>query len=256
MSRFSTTSLMPAEEYNTSDATTDTDSEMDVDNSTVIRNNNTATRAYNRANNRRRPATATTSSVIATTTNATSGRRRLSARNRRRGGVVTAIVGSGSTSMQTSAHSIQTGTAVAAMQNHHVPATAAPLIVIGNNNNTISMHGPGGGVNYRGTDYGQNLLDQLKQLNKKFRLSCNQVVLLNNEIEYMQNRYDRAVSEKRRSFRYFLRLQIATLEGVRNMFYEYACRKADTLDSMHQNLLNQGVIQEELNLSDLDNDEP
>ena len=64
---------------------------------------------------------------------------------------------------------------------------------------------------------GNNLLDQLKQMNKKFRLSCNQVVLLNNEIEYLQIRYDKSVADQRRSFRYFLRLKIATLEGVRNM---------------------------------------
>ena len=62
------------------------------------------------------------------------------------------------------------------------------------------------------TDYGNKLLDELKQMNKKFRLCCNQVVLLNNEIEYLQNRYDQAVADQRRSFRYFIRLKIATME--------------------------------------------
>ena len=103
-------------------------------------------------------------------------------------------------------------------------------------------------------DYGNSLLDQLKQMNKKFRLSCNQVVLLNNEIEYLQNRYDSAVADQRRSFRYFLRLKIATLEGVRNMIYEYACRRADQLDAMHEQLLREGIIEEELDLSDLQDD--
>ena len=36
-------------------------------------------------------------------------------------------------------------------------------------------------------DYGQNLLNQIKQMNKKFKLACKQVVLMNNEIEYLQN---------------------------------------------------------------------
>lgn len=99
---------------------------------------------------------------------------------------------------------------------------------------------------------GNNLLDQLKQMNKKFRMSCNQVVLLNNEIEYLQIRYDQSVADHRRSFRYFLRLKIATLEGVRNMLYEYACRRADQLDAMHEQLLRDGVIEHELDLSDLD----
>jgi len=102
---------------------------------------------------------------------------------------------------------------------------------------------------------GHNLLDQLKQMNKKFRLSCNQVVLLNNEIEYLQIRYDQSVADHRRSFRYFLRLKIATLEGVRNMLYEYACRRADQLDAMHEQLLRDGVIEHELDLSDLDDND-
>lgn len=102
------------------------------------------------------------------------------------------------------------------------------------------------------TDYGDKLLDQLKQMNKKFRLCCSQVVLLNNEIEYLQNRYDQAVADQRRSFRYFLRLKIATMEGVRNMLYEYACRRADQLDAMHEQLLREGIIENELDLSDLD----
>lgn len=104
-------------------------------------------------------------------------------------------------------------------------------------------------------DYSSSLLDKLKQMNKKFRHSCNQVVILNNEIEYLQNRYDVAVADHRRSFRYFLRLKIATLEGVRNMIYEYACRHADQLDALHEQLLRDGIIEEELDLSDLENDD-
>lgn len=104
------------------------------------------------------------------------------------------------------------------------------------------------------TEYGKNLLDELKQMNKKFRLACSQVVLLNNEIEHMQNRYDVAVSDDRRSFRYFLRLKLITLEGVRDMMYEYACRRADQLDAMHEELLMKGIIEEELTLSDLQDD--
>lgn len=110
-------------------------------------------------------------------------------------------------------------------------------------------------VDMASEDYTSHLLDKLKQMNKKFRLSCNQVVILNNEIEYLQNRYDMAVAAQNRSFRYFLRLQIATLEGVRNMIYEYACRHADQLDAMHERLLMDGIIEEELDLSNLDNDE-
>ena len=104
------------------------------------------------------------------------------------------------------------------------------------------------------TEYGNIIFRELKKINKKFRLACSQVVLLNNEIEYMQNRYDVAVSEDSHSFRYFLRLKISTLEGVRDMMYEYAGRRADQIDAMHEELLTEGIIDEELNFSDLEDD--
>ena len=104
-------------------------------------------------------------------------------------------------------------------------------------------------------DYGEQLLCSLKQMNKKFRLACKQVVLMNNEIEYLQNRYDRAVDCCNRSFRYFLRLKIATLEGIRNMFYDYASQNADKLDALHVKLLREGIIEEELDLEALDSEE-
>ena len=92
-------------------------------------------------------------------------------------------------------------------------------------------------------------------MNKKFRLACKQVVLMNNEIEYIQNRYDRAVDSGNRSFRYFLRLKIATLEGIRNLFYDYASQNAEKLDALHLKLLREGVIEEELDLDALDNED-
>ena len=99
---------------------------------------------------------------------------------------------------------------------------------------------------------GDQMLCNLKQMNRKFRLACKQVVLINNEIENLQNRYDRAVDSGSRSFRYFLRLKIATMEGIRNMFYDYASQHADKLDALHLKLLREGVIEEELDLEALD----
>ena len=104
-------------------------------------------------------------------------------------------------------------------------------------------------------DYSEKLLCSLKQMNKKFRLACTQVVLMNNEIEYLQNRYDRAVNCSSRSFRYFLRLKIATVEGIRNMFYDYASQHADKVDDLHVKLLREGIIEEELDLEALDDEE-
>ena len=78
---------------------------------------------------------------------------------------------------------------------------------------------------------------------------------MNNEIEYLQNRYDRAVQHSNRSYRYFLRLKITTIEGTRNMFYDYASQHADKLDALHEQLLTEGIIEEELDLDALDDED-
>jgi hypothetical protein len=55
-------------------------------------------------------------------------------------------------------------------------------------------------------------------------------------------RYDRAVSVGSKSFRYTHRLKLATYEGMRNMYYEYACRRADELEQMQDVLIRRGLI--------------
>ena len=87
----------------------------------------------------------------------------------------------------------------------------------------------------------QQEVDQYDAMQAKFQKACNQVILLNNWIQDAQIRYDRALHENCRSFRYTLRLQLMSLEGARNMFYEYASRKAEELDSMQDRLRAQGI---------------
>jgi len=77
---------------------------------------------------------------------------------------------------------------------------------------------------------------------RKFRRACQQIRLLNHRIEDAQTRYDRAYKNNRRSFRYTCRLQLATLEGMRNMFYEYACNRADELEALQEDLISAGLI--------------
>lgn len=57
-------------------------------------------------------------------------------------------------------------------------------------------------------------------------------------------RYDKARQDNRRSYRYTLRLRLASYEGVRNMFYEYASRQADELEELQQELLEQPGVSE------------
>ena len=101
----------------------------------------------------------------------------------------------------------------------------------------------------------EEMISKMRTLNKKFRKSCSQVILLNNQIEYLQSRYDQAVKSNKRSYRYFMRLRLATLEGIRNMFYEYACRRADELDEMQDTLVQEGFIDSDYDMIDgLDSD--
>ena len=44
-----------------------------------------------------------------------------------------------------------------------------------------------------------------------------------------------------RSFRYNLRLKLAVVEGVRNMYYDYAYAKADQVADLRRELFNESV---------------
>ena len=86
-------------------------------------------------------------------------------------------------------------------------------------------------------DSSDDLMDKIRSTNRLFRQACDQIIVMNNQINYLQTRYERAMKKNRRSFRYSLRLKLATLEGVRNMYYEYASRKADDLEQLQNELM-------------------
>ena len=88
------------------------------------------------------------------------------------------------------------------------------------------------------------VLSTFHKSDRKFRRACQQIRLLNHRIEDAQTRYDRAYTINRRSFRYTCRLQLATLEGMRNMYYEYACHRADELEVLQEELIGAGLISE------------
>ena len=71
--------------------------------------------------------------------------------------------------------------------------------------------------------------EELYDTETRFRKACEQIILLNNKLEELQSRYNWAREEDRKSFRYNLRLKMATCEGVRNTYYEYACLKAEKI---------------------------
>ena len=86
-------------------------------------------------------------------------------------------------------------------------------------------------------NWDSDLIDKIRSTNRLFRQACDQIIVMNNQVNYLQTRYNRAMKKNRRSFRYSLRLKLATLEGVRNMYYEYASRKADDLEHLQNELM-------------------
>lgn len=98
------------------------------------------------------------------------------------------------------------------------------------------------------------MMSSFRTLDKKFRKACLQIRMLNRHIEEIQIRYDRAFSSGRRSFRYTHRLKLATYEGMRNMYYEYACRRADELEQMQDTLISRGLISDGESESESDMD--
>ena len=68
--------------------------------------------------------------------------------------------------------------------------------------------------------------------NKKFELSCKQLLHLTNQILCLKSRLDRAECNNHRLFADLLRLRLAALEGFRGQLHQYSIDLADRLDEM------------------------
>lgn len=71
---------------------------------------------------------------------------------------------------------------------------------------------------------------------RKFRKSCTQINLLNKQLEDTKARYQRAKMDNFHRFRYNLRLKLAVVEGIRNMYYEYAHVQAERVAALRNKL--------------------
>ena len=96
------------------------------------------------------------------------------------------------------------------------------------------------------------ILRRYLDLDQKFGLACRQLKVLKSSLADLQDRYDRAFRDNLRSFRYSLRLRMATLEGVQNMYHAYAERCAARIEDMQETLERLGLLQDsdEVSLSD------
>lgn len=81
----------------------------------------------------------------------------------------------------------------------------------------------------------------LRRTQHNFQRACDQIVILNRRMEGVLQRYHEARIQTNKSFRYKLRLRLAIVEGVRNMFYEYANRKAYEIVSLRRDLFGEIV---------------
>ena len=76
---------------------------------------------------------------------------------------------------------------------------------------------------------------------RRFKRACEQIVHLNYKMSDLQSRYSKAKLENHRSFRYSLRLRLAAVEGMRNMYYDYAHIKAQTVAELRRHLFGEEV---------------
>ena len=67
---------------------------------------------------------------------------------------------------------------------------------------------------------------------KKFNKACEHLLMLDRHIKRLEHRYNEAVRNQRNAFRYNLRLRLSVFTGVKMMFYEYASKLADTVNTL------------------------
>ena len=81
-----------------------------------------------------------------------------------------------------------------------------------------------------------NIISEIRHVDRKFRRARKQIIILNERIEALLVRYRRSEKEGRKAFKCAERIQVATVEGVRNMYYEYARRQCEIMDNLQDAL--------------------
>ena len=86
------------------------------------------------------------------------------------------------------------------------------------------------------TSVNQTLAQELQVKEAKFYNACAQVILLNEQLDDLKMRYERAAQEQHASFQYSLGLKMSVMEGVRSMYYQYGSQKADEITALQAQL--------------------
>jgi len=93
----------------------------------------------------------------------------------------------------------------------------------------------------------------IQQVDSKFQKACCQLKKLNRIMDEQQLRFVRAENNGQQSFRYNQRIRLCVLEGVKDMYYEYAYRLAQKLDDMRKAAGYIIITDEDEEWSDTDN---
>ncbi|KAH3711370.1 hypothetical protein DPMN_070879 [Dreissena polymorpha] len=82
-----------------------------------------------------------------------------------------------------------------------------------------------------------NIRFQLKTAERHFRYACQQVMMISRQVEEVTRRYHGVDRTGDTISRYNIRLRLSILDGVRNMYYEFAAKKAAEIVELQQCVL-------------------
>lgn len=82
-----------------------------------------------------------------------------------------------------------------------------------------------------------SLRRQLISTESFFRKSCEQVFVLNRHVQETTRRFNSSDHKGNKVLRYSLRLRLSVLEGVRNMYYEFAAKQAAEIVELQRRIL-------------------
>lgn len=84
-----------------------------------------------------------------------------------------------------------------------------------------------------------SLYAKLQEAENRTQKACQQMLLLSDKLDYMKEKYEKAVKDNIRSYRYPLRMRIVVLEGIINMYYQYTSEKHKEAEMLRYKLFGQ-----------------
>ena len=93
-------------------------------------------------------------------------------------------------------------------------------------------------------------MEKYRHVSARYDKTRNQLHLLNVKIEVLATRLDRAIKDNNKSFQFSLCLQMSTVEGLREMYMAYAVQMMAAFTEVFNELLEFGIIPEDLDLDD------